>query len=426
MEDTSEVSLDNILGDNSPTPSVPKTEEIVDTTISETTTDEVKEEGEREGDIEEQEFRTLLSTFISEDNLEDSDKVLRADLLKKHKGTTFDANGNLTDEKGNIKATFDNLLKEINSNELSLDNAGNQVDSEGNIIKSAYEIAVENTVVNKLAKESGYNLVDEEGNPKIYTDDDEGFKDLTNDLSAERFQNFKQEFFGQNPVLTEVAKHLLSGNTLDTFQEARDYTSIDVTQISDAEKESYIRRSFEIRGMDKTQTDNMLQLIKDSNSLTDQAKIALPALQAYDDERISNRDVEYQKTIEQRNQEIEQHWDNVDTIIKEGKVSNITIPDADKEEFYDYISTAVDDRGNSKESLDKTKETLEQQLAYSYLRFKGFDLSKLVKTQVNKDKVLSLKERIKRSKTIKDSPLNDANVGVTSGDTDVTLESLLP
>lgn len=375
--------------------------------------------------VAEQEFKTLLSSFISEDNLEEEDKQLRQELLTKYKGTSFDVNGNLVDEQGNVKVPFDTLLKEVNEEGYTLDKEGNQIDASGAIVKTAYELAVENTVVNKLASETGYELLDENGNPKIYTDDDEGFKALTNDISIQRFQEFKEEFFNQNPTLAEVAKHLLSGNSLSTFQEPVDYASIDVKELSDSQKEQYIRKSLEVKNIDKTQIDALVKLFKDSNSLTDQAIVALPALQAYEQERIAARDRDYQKTIEDRNKEIEEYWQKAEAVVNKGQLSNITIPEADRKGFYDYISTAVDDRGNSKEMLDRNKETLEQQLAYSYLRYKGFDLSKLVKTEVQKTKIASLKDRIRRSSTIKDSPLNDANVGVTSGGADVTLDKLL-
>lgn len=438
MPENDDISLDSVLSGGQikevevPTNTPPNTPPVTLPNGNEDTTppntppvNNTPPADDSDDELTEDKFRSLVNTFTNDDDLSDEDKLVKEDLLKKFKGASFDVNGNIIDEEGNVKVNFDDLYKSINEDAPTLDAKGNEIDAEGNIVKTAYELATENTVVNKLAKETGYELLDEEGNPKIYTDNEEGFKELTNDISAERFKDFKEEFFNQNPVLSEVAKHLLSGNTLDTFQQATDYSAIDVTKISDAEKESYIRRSFEVKGMDAKQIETMVQLIKDSNSLTDQAAIAVPALDTYEKERVSNRDAEYQQTIEKQQQEIEAYWNKANNIITEGKLANITIPDSDREAFYDYISTAIDDKGNSKEATDRSKETLEQQLQYSYLRFKGFDLSKLVKQEVSKEKSLSLKERIKRSKSIKDSPLNDANVGVTSGEADITISKLL-
>lgn len=437
MEDTSkdDVSLDNLLNPQVAPDANPNNDSDVDADDKDKDTpgssdngdDKPTDDADSDNDdkLDADTFKSLVSTFVSEDNLDDENKALRKDLLNQYKGEGFDVNGNIIDKEGNVVANFDDVLNNLNNDNLTLDAQGNEINSQGEIIRTAYELAVENTVVNKLAKETGYELLDEQGNPKIYSDDDEGFKALTKDISEERFKEYQQEFFSQNPVLTEVAKHLLSGNSLDTFQQATDYSNIDVTKISNEEKENYIRRSLEVKGIDKEQIDSMIQLVKDSNSLTDQAAKALPALQAYEAERVANRDAEYQKTIEDEQKRIDDYWNEANSIITKGKVSNIVIPENDREAFYDYISTAIDDKGNSKEAIDIQKETLEDKLAYSYLRYKGFDLQKLVKSEVKKDKALSLKERIKRSKQIKDSPLNDAKPGITSGGTDVTLSDLL-
>ena len=100
------------------------------------------------------------------------------------------------------------------------------------------------------------------------------------------------------------------------------------------------------------------------------------------------------------------------------------IPDADKKGFYEYVSDAVDDKGNSKELIDRQNETLEQRLMLSYLRYKGFNLDKLVALKARETKVKGLKEMIKKSAKIESTPVND-NQRVTSGESDITIGSLL-
>lgn len=447
VDNTEDITLDDVLntGENSDRNEAPKVDAdgnpIVDTPPNPNPDDDnpapkVDADG---NPIEEEETRTdeeiaaenndklknLFNTFVDETNLSDSDKANRTGLLTKYKGAGFNEDGDIIDENGQIVQSFEDIVKYLNEpTQTTVNENGDEVDAEGKVLRTKVQIAVDSTVVNKLHDESAYKFLDDDGNVKIYEDSEEGFKEFSKDISYERFNEFKEEFFGQNPVLTEVAKHLLSGNDLDTFNMGTDYSKLDASTMSKEEKISYIKRSFEVSGLDKDRVNSVVQLIIDSNSVDDEINKAIPALQKHEADTVASRDAAYQQSIEDRNDAIEKHWEDVNTVVTKGQLNEITIPDADKKDFYAYVSDAIDDKGNSKELIDRQNETLEQQLMLSYLRFKGFNLDKLVALKARETKIKGLKEMIKQSAKIESTPVND-NQRVTSGESDITIGSLL-
>ena len=443
MIDSNEISLDNVLntGENE-NRTVESNEGLTAEEIAAKATadaaaakdNEDNEEGNAPTDEEvaasQQEnvhtLQNLFNTFADEASLSEDNKAIRTQLLDKHKGTAFDAEGNIVDAEGKVLTTSKELIDySVAEDKVVLDDKGNQVDTEGNVVKTNVEIAVETTVVNKLHSESDYEFLNEDGSVRIYSDDEAGIKEFTNDVSGERFNEWKSEFFNQTPELAEVTKHLLSGKSLDTYNTSVDYSKLDTTDMSKDEKMKYIRRSFEVTGLGEERINGLLQLFTDSNTIDSEVAKALPALQAHEEQESTQRDADYQQSVENRNTQIAQYWQEVESTVTAGKLNDISIPDNDKQGFFDYLSAVVDDKGNSQEMLDSRKETTEQQLQMKYLRFKGYDLSKLVDSKVKTQKVATLKDLIRKSAKIKSTPVNDSRKNVTSGKDNISIDTLL-
>lgn len=371
-------------------------------------------------------LKTLLSSDTDESTLDAESKAIRSELLEKYKGTKFDVEGNILDVTDKIVATFKDVLKYSTEEEtLTLDDKGNQVDTEGKIVKTVLDLAIENTVVNKIHSESDYEFQNDDGTTKIYSDDEDGIKELTNDMSAQRLEEWKSEFFNQTPELAEVTKHLLSGHTMNTYNSTVDYSKIDTTTLTKDDKLRYIRRSYEVSGVNEERVNSLMQLFQDSNTVDTEVDKALTALQTHEDAVTLKRDKDYQDAIDERNRENDKYWGEVEKVVNKGTLNDISIPKTEKAAFFEYLSTSIDDKGNSKEMLDTKKETLEQQLQVKYLRFKGYDLSKLVDSKVRTTKVISLRDRIRRSAKLKSTPINDAKESKTSGETNITIDTLL-
>ena len=429
-----EITMDNLLNTGVGTnrepitpeevkviPEVPNTPNAPATNTKQTDVPPTESTGDNKANLQ-----NLFTSFVNEDGLDEGNKEIRKGLLDQYKGEAFDAAGNILDKDGNIVANFSDMYEEYSKEDaLTLDDKGNQINDKGEVVKTAVEVAIETTVVNKLHSESEYEFLNDDGTTKIYSDDSAGFSEFTKDVSAQRFEEFKGEFFGQHPELTEVAKHLLSGGTLDTFQKSTDYSSLDIATMTKEDKLHYIRQSYESAGLPKDRVDGLLQLFIDANLIDSEITKALPALQANDAKVKQQRDAQYQASIDERNARVEQYWNEVNNIVTKGDLGAINIPDTDKAGFFTYISQAADDRGNSKEFLDKAKETREQELMVSYLRYKGFDLGKLVDTKAKSSRVLSLKEQIQRSARITPNTVNESRQNTKTSGEDITIANML-
>jgi hypothetical protein len=371
-------------------------------------------------------LRKELSTFGNEDGLSDDQKAIRTELLEKHGGHTFDQDGNIIDKDGNIHKSFDDLLKyALEDDTLTVDADGNQVDEDGNIVKTRLEIARETTAINRIHENSGYEFLDDNGNVKVYEDTDDGVMEFSTDFAENRFNDWRQAFFNQNPVLAEVAKHLLSGHDISTFHKPVDYSQIDTTKLSDAEKEMYVRRSLELSGMNNGRINGLVELFKSSQTMDREVLNALDHLEAYEAQAVQQRDADYQAMEEQREADMEKYWDGVEETVTKGNLGDIKIPENEKQAFFDYLATPIDDAGNTRELVDRENEDLERTLTFAYLRFKGYDLNALVKNKVTLAKAQSLRERLRKSSKLKQGSNNPSkNKGQLTAN-DVTIDNLL-
>lgn len=442
MPDNEEISLDNILNtgtdgnregnpsndnEGNSNPGGQDDTSASDKGVQSTNTDDTQG-GDDAASVEENKgkIKSLFVDTYSKDDLDENQTALKGAILEQFKGTGFDAEGNIIDAEGKVVGSFNDVFDYVNDDKTTKDDKGNIVDTDGNIVKTAYEVAVEDTVVNSIAAKSGFELKDEEGNPIIYSDDDEGFKTLAKDIAAKQFENYKDEFFTQKPELAEIAKHILSGGTIDNYRANVDYQTLDTTTFSKEQKLSYIEQAFLDSGLDADAAKRMTGLIDSSNGVDAEFDKAKASLEANQTARNNARDAQLAQQEAAQREAVEKHWQTVEATINKGALDKVNVPDADKEGFYAYVSAAVNERGQSQDMLDASKETIEQNLMASYLRFKGYDMSSLVKAEVNKDKVLGLRERIRKSAKVTNASINDANHSNTSNDVEVSISSLLP
>ena len=356
-------------------------------------------------------------TNVNVDVISNEDSEIQAELLKEYSGAKYNNNGDIVDNDGKVIKTVEELDVILNNDikEPTLDDKGNEVDDNGNIIKTKEELEAglqnQTSVIDEVYKSLDYEFLDDEGKPKSYEDNEKGFTELANDLAAAKFEDFKNNFFGQNPELARVAKHILSGKSVDTYRTYTDYSQVDVAKISKEEKLDIIRNSYEKANFDKTRTERLIQLAVDSNSVDDEVKDAINQLQQYAAQEKEQQDLEYRATIEKENKQVEEYWENVENAISKGDIGFVSIPETDRTAFFDYLSTVVDNKGNSKEMLDRLKEPVEQKLALAYLRYKKFNLNELINKKASTQRLETLRNRIAKNKHIDYSSGNVTNKG---------------
>lgn len=339
-------------------------------------------------------FKSYLNN-LNKEELTDNQKAIKDSLLEGVEEGTINENGDVVDKDGKVIKTFDEAFKSfIATDTRKLDEKGNQIDEEGNIVKTKAELAAEddNDVLNKAHQELGYAFQTEDGETKVYPNDTQGAVDFAKDFAKESNRKMLDSLYKKHPMLPDLLNHLELGGTFEDYNVLPDYSKIDKTTLSVEEKLNTIKKSLEIRGLAKERIENTLQLVKDGNLVDKEYDFAVSDIEAYNKEVATARQNQIKIKEQQEIQQVEKHWNDIKDRIDNDKVNYVKIPEAEKEAFFNYLSSPVDDEGNSQQMIDASKESKENQLGIAYLRYKGFDFGKLLKTKERESKVEKLKK----------------------------------
>ena len=347
--------------------------------------------------IEEDNITSLLSADDS--LLSEEDKSLKNTLLATFGATNVDANGNLINEQGQVVLSKDSLDKYIDTGEVLLDAQGNQIDETGKIIKPASEVNVANTIIelskNAIEQELGFTLLDSEGKPKSYSNSVEGSTELLKDVATNATVNAVTAFLNSNPELKDIYFHLANGGKLDDYTSSNiDYTAVDVTTLDRTGKLNYIKQSFEQQGLKNA--GSLIKTLEQSSdeALTQAAADAIITLKQVSEDAKVQREREYQLNQQKEAQALEEYWNNVNSVITNGKLKDINIPNAEKDDFFKYLAVPINSKGESQEMIDAEKESEEDRLLLSYLRFKKFNLNDLVNLKAKTNRLEQLRSRV--------------------------------
>ena len=347
--------------------------------------------------IEEDNLTSLLSADDS--SLSEEDKTLKNTLLSTFGAAGIDANGNLVNEQGQVVLSKDSLDKYIDTGEVLLDAQGNQIDETGKIIKPASEVSVANTIIelskNAIEQELGFTLLDAEGKPKSYSNSVEGSTELLKDVATNATVNAVTAFLNSNPELKDVYFHLVNGGKLEEYTASNiDYTAVDVTTLDRTGKLNYIKQSFEQQGLKNA--GSLIKTLEQSSdeALTQAAADAIITLKQVSEDAKVQREREYQLNQQKEAQALEEYWNNVNSVITNGKLKDINIPNAEKDDFFKYLAVPINSKGESQEMIDAEKEDNEDRLLLSYLRFKKFNLNDLVNLKAKTNRLEQLRSRV--------------------------------
>ena len=364
---------------------------------------------------------------LGSNNLNAEQKELKNDILTKFKGVGIDANGNVVDKNNNVVANFSKVEEYLNA-EPTYDDKGNQVDDKGKVVKTKAQVEFEKSAIAGVIADLPYELQDDNGKPIIYDDTLEGWKKLAKDIGRVEAEIQYQSLLESNPELTEIAKHILSGGKIEDFNKPVDYSKIDTKKLGVNDKLDLIKRSFIASGVDLDSAADMIDLIKEKGDAEIDKRLgkAISTLDNNQKEIQAERDAAYQRVIQEENNRVIQYWTGVKQVVDKGKLGEVEIPKEDQEAFFKYLSTPVDEDGNSQETLDNMKQGLEADLMMRYYRYKGYDLKKIVNREINKNNVLTLRERINKARKSNSSDNSSSSSKARTGNPgDISLDELL-
>lgn len=297
---------------------------------------------------------------------------------------------------------------EFENKQFKLDENGNALNEDGTVFKTKEEldtIAASNTggnddtplpLIDEIIQLNGIQILDDKGQPKIYEDSVQGIIEYNKDVAKFEAESSQKEFFNRLPQVKEFAQHLLNGGKEEDFYKAKtaSWKNFTLDTTNEAQLIDVITRDLIAKGQTKEEADEIVTLYKDSNKLEEKGKAAVESRKKAEDILNTQKAEKAKQEILDNQVKIETYWKTIETTVKTGKLQNIVIPEADKGAFFDYVSKAVDKHGNSQYDLDEMTSKPEDDLQYKYLRFKKFDLNKLVKTAATTTQARSLRERI--------------------------------
>lgn len=340
---------------------------------------------------------TNLLTSKTSDQLTEEENNELADIVDAFGGTAFNDKGEIVDAENNILFTADQLKHYLETNELPIDDNGDFVDANGNVVKSKVELFRENTTVGTVMNALARNFDVAFADTFMPDDTEDSLVDVVNKVVGVVKQSSVEEYFKANPELEGFRKHLLLNGSAEGYKSsAVDYDKIDVKTLSKEAKSLYVADAYKATGRTLTPAYSKYLEGLDEETFNTEVIENIKVLKDIQTNKQKEVDAQLQAQERQRAQEAKQYWDSVTNTIKSGKISNINIPIPERDAFLAYVTTPVKD-GKTKDILDAEKEGVDIDLLTSYLRYKGYDLSVLAKNIATTQQVQSLREKMSKN-----------------------------
>ena len=320
---------------------------------------------------------------------------------------------------------------EVDGQNYKINNTGDVVDEQGNIIKPAaevsewiksFEVSEEDTdkeiSIEKISKALDLEIVGDDGKPIEYENTPDGIKAFVSDAidagKEEVAEATINSFYSQYPfVKPMVDYYIANGGSLEGYNNVPDRSNIQIDENNEAQQESIIRTAWR-EEQRRGNVDSYIAYLKSQGTLAATAKEELEALvekdKAYAKKLEDDAKAEQARLIE----ESTKYWGNVKNIIDSKKIAGYEIPDTiiverdgkklsvTSNDFFNYLYR-TDKDGLTAYAKDvrnsKPEDVLQDEILRAYLKFTGGTYADLVKMAINEDKVKNLKLQSRNRKT---------------------------
>ena len=268
----------------------------------------------------------------------------------------------------------------------------------------------DDSIVSQVLSTLGYEVDD------AYEDTTEGLVALTKDVGTQIADETLDKLFEQYPLVGKHLEYVMNGGDSQQFMVTndprQDYSKIEIKETDTMSQKSVLSEYFRLKGHDKEFIDELLEDYEDSGKLQTKADSALKALAQAQAQHKEQMLEDQRKQQQNYVAEQQKFWDGVyDTIDKSKEFKGISIPEREKNKFFDYLSKPVTKEGYTQRDLDHNGSDMDVKLAIDYLMFKGFNLDKIINkkartksTRALKDKIKGHKESLKSAKKASRAP----------------------
>jgi len=255
----------------------------------------------------------------------------------------------------------------------------------------------DDSVISEVMEKLGYDV---EG--ADYEDTPEGIAALTADVASQIADDRIDEVMEAFPLVKQHLDYVLAGGDSQKFMEANDpnadYSLLQIDEGDVRMQKQLLANYFATKGHEQNFIDEMVNDYEDTGKLFSKAEQAKTALANLQDAQRSQMVEEQRQQQAQKESKLTEFWNGVaDTIEDSGEFAGISVPDRDKNKFFDYLSTPVTREGYTQRDLDHRDADMDVKLAIDYLMYKGFDLGGIVETKAKTQNARSLKDRISRN-----------------------------
>ena len=342
-------------------------------------------------------LKKLLTSKTTEQlTQEESDEL--SDIAETFGGTAFNTNGELVDDDKKVLFTAEQVKTYLETGNLPVDDNGDFVNANGEVIKTKVELFRANTTVGSVMNALAKNFNVDFKETYLPEDTEDSLIDVTNKVVAVVRNTAVENYFKANPELESFRKHLiLNGKPEGYSASAVEYDKIVIKDLSKEAKKAYITEAAKTIG--KPLTTNYLTYLdslKDEDYNIEVAQ-SLTVLDENQTKRKESLEAQLNQKKADEEKELANYWNTITNTVKNGKISNINIPILEREAFLSYLTTPVKD-GKSKDILDAESDDAEFDLMMSYFRFKNKDISQLAKNIANTSKVATMRERLNQNK----------------------------
>tara|TARA_R100001082_G_C4365240_1_gene161535 strand:- start:583 stop:1698 length:1116 start_codon:yes stop_codon:yes gene_type:complete len=282
---------------------------------------------------------------------------------------------------------------------------------------------VEETVVNEVLSQLGYEFPDEQ-----FEDTSDGLAKLAKAVGMKMAEDQLDGLFNAYPEVQKHLDYLLNGGKSEDWMKSSvqvtDFENIKVTQDDLRTQRAVLGEYFKLKGHDAEFINELLDDYTETNKLYDKAVKAKTALNQY---YVKERDtrLEQQKREQLANQQRQREfWDDINDTIQNSKdFAGITVPERDKNKFFDYLSKPGSDGKTAREKAHQ-ESSKEVKLAIDYLMFKGFNLKDIIATKAKTSNAKSLRKKLKSTGSVKGAARPKRKGGFDIESLDLNLSNL--
>ena len=220
-------------------------------------------------------------------------------------------------------------------------------------------------------------------------------KDIGTQVAKDQLDSLMEKF----PDVGRHLEYVLSGGTSENFMQAhdprQDYGKVAISEKDIHTQKMLVGNYFKMKGHDDTFIKEMLEDYEDGGKLHSKAQLAQKALTEAQREQRNTMMLDQRKQQEGQQQQQQEFWKGVHTTIQDSReFAGITVPEREKNKFFDYLARPVNKEGMTKRDEDHMNASLDTKLAIDYLMYKGFKLDEIIKSKVGTSKAKDLKSRL--------------------------------